>query len=142
KREFGQLSAIELVTLLMIPEIVSQALTGNDDSITNAFVGVSTLLVLVFATSMLAHRFKKVEVAIGGVPSVLVHNGKLFERTLNTERVAPDEIFAEMHKAGLQTLDEVEWAILESDGKIAIVPAQRTQRKGNALRKAAHEDRQ
>ena len=142
KREFGQLSAIELVTLLMIPEIVSQALTGNDDSITNAFVGVSTLLVLVFATSMLAHRFKKVEVAIGGVPSVLVHNGKLFERTLNTERVSPDEIFAEMHKAGLQTLDEVEWAILESDGKIAIVPTQRTQRKGNALRKAAHEDRQ
>lgn len=126
KREFGQLSPLELVTLLMIPEIMSQALAGEDYSLTNAFVGVATLLVLVFVTSLVVHRFKKAEFVITGEPTVLVHRGRLAERSLNVTRVTPDEVFAEMHKAGLATLDEVEWAILLTDGSIAIVPLDRS----------------
>lgn len=122
KREFGQLSPIELVTLLMIPEIVSQALTREDNSLTSAAIGVATLLVLVFVTSLLMHRFRKVEFAIAGRPTVLVRSGELIDSALNEMRVTPDEVFSEMHKAGLQRLDQVEWAILEADGSIALVP--------------------
>ena len=139
KREFGQLSPLELVSLLMIPEIVSQALTGDDYSLTNAFVGVATLFVLVFATSLLMHRFKKAEVAVAGEPTVLVHRGELFERALNVTRVTPDEVFSEMHKSGLQSLDEVEWAILETDGSIAIVPVAGAGKRGTAAAKGGRE---
>lgn len=122
KRELGQLSPIELVTLLMIPEIVSQALTAGDSSLGNALAGVATLLVLVFVTSLLSHRFKSFEAAITGEPTVLVHGGKLREDAMNNTRITPDEVFSEMHKSGLVTLDQVQWAILETDGTIAIVP--------------------
>lgn len=125
KREFGQLSPLELVTLLMIPEIVSQALTGDDYSVTNAAIGVATLLVLVFATSMLMHRFKKAEHIITGEPSVLVRHGKMLEGAMNAARVSADEVFEEMHQAGLLTLDQVDWAILEPGGRIAIVPVRK-----------------
>lgn len=127
KREFGQLSPIELVTLLMIPEIVSQAFSAGDNSLTNALVGVATLLVAVFLTSMLQHRFQKVERIVAGEPTVLVHRGSLRERAMNLNRITPDEIFSEMHKCGLTRLDEVEWAILEGDGMISVVPAVRGQ---------------
>ena len=40
------------------------------------------------------------------------------------ERVSAEEVFSEMHKAGLERLEQVRWAILESDGKIAIVPTE------------------
>lgn len=125
KREFGQLSPLELVTLLMIPEIVSQALTGEDYSVTNAAIGVATLLVLVFGTSLLMHRFKKAEAIIAGEPAVLVRHGKLLEDTMNAARVTADELFEEMHKTGLLRLDQVDWAILEPDGRIAIVPVRK-----------------
>jgi uncharacterized membrane protein YcaP (DUF421 family) len=125
KREFGQLSPLELVTLLMIPEIVSQALTGEDYSVTNAAIGVATLLVLVFGTSLLMHRFKKAEQIIAGEPSILVRHGKLLEGAMNEARVTEDEIFEEMHKAGLLKLAQVDWGILEPDGRIAIVPVRR-----------------
>lgn len=126
KREFGQLSPIELVTLLMIPEIVSQALSAGDSSVTNAFIGVATLLVAVFLTSVLQHRFKKFESVVAGEPAVLVHRGNLRERAMNLNRITPDEIFTEMHKCGLTKLDEVEWAILEGDGMISVVPTTRS----------------
>ncbi|AKJ27852.1 DUF421 domain-containing protein [Caldimonas brevitalea] len=122
KREFGQLSPLELVTLLMIPEIVSQALTGDDHSLTNALVGASSLLALVLVTSLLKHRFQRLEVAIEGEPAVLVAQGRLRERALNLNRVSPDEVYSEMHKSGLERLEQVRWAILECDGRISVVP--------------------
>jgi uncharacterized membrane protein YcaP (DUF421 family) len=137
KREFGQLSPLELVTLLMIPEIVSQALTGDDYSVTNAAIGVATLLVLVFATSLLMHRFKKAEQIITGEPSVLVRHGKMLEGAMNAARVSADEVFEEMHQAGLVTLDQVDWAILEPGGKISIVPVRK---KGEAIEVNRSED--
>ncbi|HSX92698.1 MAG TPA: YetF domain-containing protein [Hydrogenophaga sp.] len=121
KREFGQLSPLELVSLLMIPEIVSQALIGSDYSLTTAITAVCTLLVLVFFTSLLVQRFERVEHLIAGEPTLLVYDGQFIADAMNRMRVTPDEVFTEMHKAGMELLSEVKWAVLEPDGSIAIV---------------------
>ncbi|HET6599750.1 MAG TPA: YetF domain-containing protein [Burkholderiaceae bacterium] len=132
KREFGQLSAVELVMLLMIPEMASQGLVGNDYSVTNALIGIGSLMVLVFVTSLVTHRFKGIERVIEGEPTVLVREGELLPRALNAMRVTPEEVFGEMHKAGLQRITQVQWAILEADGSIAIVPVDAIVRGGRA----------
>jgi len=122
KREFGQLSPLELVSLLMVPEIVSQALVGQDHSLTSALTGAATLLVLVFVTSLLVQRFARAERLIAGTPTVLACRGRFVEAAMNRMRVTPDEVFGEMHKAGYERLDQLKWVILESDGSIAVVP--------------------
>ena len=122
KREFSQLSPLELVSLLMVPEIVSQALQREDYSVTNGFVGVATLFVLVWLTSLLMQWSKRIDRLVEASPAVLAHHGQLIEANLNKERVTPDEIFAEMRKSGLERLEQVRWAVLETDGKISIVP--------------------
>ena len=125
KREFGQLAPLELVSLLMIPEIVSQALTGDDHSVTTGLAGVATLMVLVFLTSALMHRFERVETLVSGTPTVLVRNGQWLQDAMNRMRVTPAEVMTEVRKAGVESLDMVEWAILESDGSIAIIARHR-----------------
>ncbi|MFN2431572.1 MAG: DUF421 domain-containing protein [Gemmatimonadota bacterium] len=127
KREFAQLSPFELVTLLIIPEIVSQSLLREDHSLTNAVVGVSTLLSLVFATSLVSYLSKPVEKVLAGEPAVLVRHGFLVPRSMAVERVPPQEILSEMHKVGLETLAELKWGILETDGTITFVPWERPQ---------------
>ncbi len=122
KREFSQMSPLELVTLLLIPDILSQSLVREDYSLTNGVIAIATLFTLTFLTSLIAHRSKLAETAVGGKPVILVHNGKLLEDTMNKERVTPDEIFAQLHETGLYSLEQVRWAILETDGRIAIVP--------------------
>jgi uncharacterized membrane protein YcaP (DUF421 family) len=122
KREFGQLGPMEFVSLLLIPDLVSQGVTGNDYSMTNAVIAVSTLLALVFITSVAVHISKRAELIVEGIPVVLAHGGKLIPETMNKERVTAEELFAEMHKTGIEELKEVKWAILDSDGKIAIIP--------------------
>lgn len=122
KRELGRMAPFELVTLMMIPEIVQQALVREDFSMTNALVGLSTLLLLVFLTSAISHRFERVGQTLEGSPTVLVRHGRLDEEALNRERINPDEILSEMRKVGLHDLSEVRWAILEPGGDISVVP--------------------
>ena len=123
KREVGQMSPFELVTLLLIPEIFSSALNRSDDSLALASVGVGALCLLVFFTGLLTFRSSKAEAALEGEPTVLVRDGKFVERNLRRERVTPEEVFSEMHLSGIEHLEDVRWAILEAEGKIAIVPA-------------------
>jgi uncharacterized membrane protein YcaP (DUF421 family) len=122
KRELSQLTPLELVTLMLIPEIVSQSMIGEDFSVTNGVIGLATIFSLVFLTSLLKQNVKSVERLIEGTPTLLVQRGKFIEENLNKERITPDEVFGEMHKSGLEHLAEVKWAILETDGKISIVP--------------------
>ncbi|HSL30460.1 MAG TPA: YetF domain-containing protein [Anaerolineales bacterium] len=132
KRELSQLTPQELVTLMLIPEIVSQSMVGEDFSVTNGVIGVTTILSLVFLTSLLKQKSRRMEQLIEGKPSLLVERGRFLDDTLNKERISPDEVFGEMHKSGLERLEQVKWAILETDGKISIVPEDsETHAKGN-----------
>lgn len=121
KREFSQLSPMELITLLLIPEIVSQGILREDFSLTNALVGVATVLALVLGTSILQTRSRRLEKVISGEPTVLLHEGRLIEDHLMRERVTPDEVLGEARAAGYPTLDELQWAILEPDGRISVI---------------------
>jgi len=122
KREFSQLAPHEFVVLLMIPEIVSSSLNQNDKTVTNALIGLATVLTLVFLTSVLTHRSKAVERLVSDSAAVLVHRGHVFEDVLNRERISPEEIMAEARQSGIDAMEKIRWAVLESDGKISIVP--------------------
>ena len=123
KRELNKMSAFELVMLLLIPEFFSQAALREDFSMTNATVATATLLSLVVLTSVLSHMSKRAHTAINGTPTVLVRAGRYVEENMNRERIGPEELLAEMHKAGYEKLEQIRWAILEDDGKISLVPA-------------------
>src|SRR5690242_8674639 len=107
KRELTQMSPFELVTLLFIPQLFSRALTRQDYSMTNAVIGATTLFSLVFLTSAASYRFRGISRILQARPAILVSHGTLVEPQLNRERIAPEDIFAAMHKVGLQRLDQV-----------------------------------
>lgn len=141
KREFSQLSPLELVTLLLIPELVSQSLVREDFSLTNAIIAVSTLLSLVFLNSLLMQKSERVANFVEGKPALLVQHGKFIVDTMNKERISPEELFAEMHQVGLYQLAQIKWAVLEGDGRISFVPeeAQQGEKQGNPLRSVGKE---
>lgn len=121
KRELGEFSPLELITLLLIPELVAQGVVREDFSFTNAVIGLSTLFALVFLFSLVRYLNQNVEELLTGTPKVLISDGQFVEENMNRERIDPQELFGEIHKAGLYRLNQVKWAILESDGQIAII---------------------
>jgi uncharacterized membrane protein YcaP (DUF421 family) len=120
KRELGRLSPFELVTLMLIPEILSDSVQGQG-SLLVSLAGLSTIFLLVFGTSLLAQRFAGLQRVLESEPTLLASGGKLLEENMNRERIAPDELFSEMRKQGIERLSEVRFAVLESSGNITFI---------------------
>jgi uncharacterized membrane protein YcaP (DUF421 family) len=121
KRELGRLSPFELVTLMLIPEILSGAVQG-ERPLLPGLAGLCAILGLVLLSSTLCHRFEAAQKLMEASPTLLVFEGRLLEDNLNRERIAPDELVAEMRKQGLESLGLVRMAVLESSGNITFVP--------------------
>src|SRR5687767_15907715 len=83
KREFSELSSLELITLLTVPEIMSPALTRGDHSVTNAVIGLATLFGLTFLNSLVTHKSKTAEEFITGKPTVLIQHGKFVPENMD-----------------------------------------------------------
>lgn len=124
KRELSRLSPFELVTLMLIPEILSNSVQGQG-SMRTALAGLSAIFFLVLASSTLSQRFETVQRALEASPTLLVVDGRLLEANMNRERIAPDELQSEMRKQGLLSLDDVRFAVLEGGGNITFVPFSR-----------------
>lgn len=122
KRELGQLAPFDLLVLMLIPEFFQQAVAGQDFSMTNAVVAASTLLTLVLVTSVLAYRSPAAGKLIGGAPTVLASGGYLIPENMHRSRVSPDEVYSALHESGLQEIAQTKFVILDTDGKLAVVP--------------------
>lgn len=122
KRELGRLSPFELVTLMLIPEILSNTVQGQGALVT-ALAGLSTILLLVLLISVVAQRFERVQKVLESEPTLLVAEGRMLENNMNRERISPEELFGEMRKQGLTQLSEVRWAVLEPSGNVTFVPS-------------------
>lgn len=123
KRELSSMSPFELVTLMLIPEILSSSLQG-EGSLLTSLSGLGMIFLLVLATSVLSQRFPPVQRLLESSPTVLVANGQLLEEAMNRERIAPDELLAEMRRQSITELSKVRYAVLESSGNISFVPQQ------------------
>jgi uncharacterized membrane protein YcaP (DUF421 family) len=121
KRELSQMTPFDAVLLFLIPQIFRNYLIGTDNSLVTALVGATTLLVLVFLTSLVGFRSPSAGRLVRATPTVLLDDGVLRERELERERITPEEIEAAARRAGVDGLAQVRRATLESDGTISVI---------------------
>jgi uncharacterized membrane protein YcaP (DUF421 family) len=121
KRDLSQMTAFDAVLLFLIPQLFRNYLLGTDDSLLTAVVGATTLLLLVFLTSLLGFRSITLGRLVRAEPTILSVDGVLVEHALNREHVAPEEIEAAARLAGVAQIASVRQATLEADGKISII---------------------
>jgi uncharacterized membrane protein YcaP (DUF421 family) len=131
RRNLAQLTAFELVLLIVIGGAVQRALVGDDPSLTNAAIIVATLIGLDLLLSLIERRSRGFGRVLRGEPLIVVENGRPLARRMHRAQLSEDDVMmaARLHH-GLTTMDEVKYAILETNGEISIVP----ERKASAPR--------
>lgn len=123
KRTLKDLTTFDFVLLLIISECTQQALIGQDYSITGAGLAIATLLAVDIGLSLLKHRFSKVEKVLDNVPVILIEKGKMHNERLHKERIDEGDILASAREGyGIARLDQIDYAILETNGAISIIP--------------------
>jgi uncharacterized membrane protein YcaP (DUF421 family) len=125
KRQIGQLAPFDLVLILVLSNAVQNAMNGGDNSVLGGLTAASTLFVLNSAVAVVTARSKKAEALIEGHPLVLIHNGKLYDEMLKRANMTRHELNAALRQAGCGCVDDVQYAVLENNGAISVVPRDR-----------------
>lgn len=122
KREVAQMSVLELVVILVISDAVQNSMVGSNSSVWGGLVAVLTLLGGDFALRTLSRRSKRVRHAIQGEPRLLVRRGELLQRALREEGIDAHDVRAAIRAHGLFRIQDVELAVLETNGSISVIP--------------------
>jgi len=124
KRTLAQVTTFDFVLLLIISEATQQALVDGDNSMTNAFLLVATLVALNIVFSEIKQRFKAAEPVLDGLPLLIVEHGKLLHDRMAKERIDESDVLdAAREHHGLERLEQIKYAVLERNGKISIIPS-------------------
>lgn len=121
KRELAEITAFELLLLVVVGDLIQQGVTQEDMSITGAILAVGTIAVWILIFSSLGWRFPKARRMIEGVPVVVVRDGRPIEPALRLERVTLDELLESARDQGIANLRDVQLAILEPSGKFSFL---------------------
>jgi uncharacterized membrane protein YcaP (DUF421 family) len=122
KRQIGQLTPFDLVVLLVISNIVQNAMIGNDNSLGGGLIGATTILVLNWGVVEVTFRFKRVRRLLEARPTVLIHDGRILHDRLKAERITMDDLEAALRRGGIADPTRVRFAVLEESGGISVVP--------------------
>jgi uncharacterized membrane protein YcaP (DUF421 family) len=123
KRSLAQITTFDLVLGLIISEALQQAMIDGDDSMTNAFLVVTTLIGANILMSQWKQRSELVERVVDGAPVVVFADGRMLVDRMARERIDEEDILqAGRQLLGLASLDQVRYAVVERDGTISVIP--------------------
>lgn len=121
KKKLGELATFDLVLLLIMSEGISNAIVGDDHSLTAGLISVSVLGLLNIIINRLAYRFRWLEKLIEGQPQVIILNGRIHRNILKKEKISEAELYEALREHEVMNADDVKCAILEADGKISVI---------------------
>lgn len=124
KRELGQLNTLDFIVLLAVANAVQNGIIGNDDSVTGAVIGATTLLVVNGVAFLLALRSGRLRRFLIGAPTLLVQDGVVITRNLRRERMSDADLEQAIVEAGGRTIADAKWAVIEPNGHIAVTLGQ------------------
>ncbi|MFM8321657.1 MAG: DUF421 domain-containing protein [Chloroflexota bacterium] len=125
KRTLAQITTFDLVLLLIISEVVQQAMLGDDFSMTNGILLVLTLVGADIGLSLVKQHSRPIERWVEGLPVVIVEDGRPIKERMDLARVDEDDILSRARELqGLERMDQIKYAVLERSGGITIIPRQ------------------
>lgn len=122
KRQVGQLTPFDLIVLLIISNVLQNAVIGNDNSLTGGIIGAVTILALNYVVVEITFRSKRARRLLELQPALLVHNGRILYENMRQELITLDDLLAALRRNGLVEPKQARYAVLEENGIISVVP--------------------
>jgi uncharacterized membrane protein YcaP (DUF421 family) len=120
KREMGQLSTTDIVVSILIAEMCAISIENYNESILFSIIPIIILLFFELLSSFLSLKFNRVRYIIDGKPSLIINKGKINYREMLKQRYTLDDLMMELRNNNIDNLKDVEYAVLENNGKLNI----------------------
>ena len=122
KRQLGEMELSEFVVASLIADLASHPLQDVGIPMTNGLVPILTLFCFEVMIAGLSMKSIRLRTLLFGRPSTLVTRGVIDQREMHANRFTADELLQELRKQGMFDLSQVEYAVLETDGRLNVIP--------------------
>ena len=120
KKEVGQLSIIDLIVSILIAELAAMSIEEADRSIFISLLPIAVLVVIQVMLRYISLKSNSFKKFIDGNPQVIINKGKVNFKQMQKTRYSLDDLISQLREKGIKNLNDVNYAILENNGKLSI----------------------
>lgn len=120
KREVGQLGIIDLIVSILIAELVAISIEKTNQSIALTIVPIFIIVFIEIGLAFLSIKSRKFRNLVQGKPSMIICDGKINYHELINQRYSIDDLLINLRQNKIKSIEEVEYAFLENNGKLSI----------------------
>ncbi|MDF2520512.1 MAG: hypothetical protein K0R84_1140 [Clostridia bacterium] len=122
KKQIGEMQPTELVLALVIADLSAVPMESLNTPILYGIIPILTLFIIEETFSFVALKSDKARGIIYGKPSILIEHGKILEKELRKQNFNINDLLEQLRISGFTSIDDVEFAILETNGQLSTVP--------------------
>jgi uncharacterized membrane protein YcaP (DUF421 family) len=115
----GELSTFQMILYVTMGDLVQQAVTQQDYSVTAAVLAVGTFALLTVGLSWVNSRFARARPITHGSPVVIVQEGEPLLDRMRAENLSLDDLMSAARENGLDHFSDIRVAVLEANGRIS-----------------------
>lgn len=121
KHAFGEMSPFDIVVLILVGGTLRTAIVGDDTSVLGPFIAIMAILAVDTALAHLAASSAWCNRLIEGRAALLAKGGALLPGRLERHRVARAAFERELRSHGIRSVEEVDEARLEANGRLSFL---------------------
>ena len=122
KRQLGEMELSEFVVASLIADLAAHPLQDVGIPMINGLVPIFTLFCCELLIAGLSLKSVRMRALLFGKPSILIQRGQICQKEMRANRFTADELMQELRNQKIFDISQVEYAILETDGKLNVIP--------------------
>lgn len=122
KKQVGQLQPSEFVISLMLSELASVPMQDTAIPLFYGIIPIFTLVAVEIAVSVLSLKSRRARSLLEGDAVIIIKHGVLQCAQMKRMRYNLNDVTEELRRAAISDIRQVEYAILETDGSLSVVP--------------------
>ena len=122
RKQIGQLNIFDYIVGITIGSIAAVMATDQTIDFWICVVAMAVLSLIEVLISFITTKSIKLRRIITGVPIILIEKGKIIENGLNKARFDINDLLQECRINGYFDISEIEYAMMESNGRISFLP--------------------
>lgn len=122
KKQVSELSLFDYVVGISIGNFASEMAINLEAEFFNSMLAIIVFGILAYFISILTIKSLKLRKFFVGTPTVLMENSKLIYKNMKKSMIDVNDLLSQAREMGYFDLSEIEFAILEANGKISFLP--------------------
>lgn len=122
QRVVGRLSLFDFVIAVSVGSILGGVLSSSTVNMTGPVITLAALAGFHVLISIISLKNSKARRVLEDEPIIIIQNGQFLENAMKKARFNVDDILAQLREKGYFYPHQVEFAVLEHDGKVSVLP--------------------